>query len=174
MLVLEQSLEVVSLKLEERLLKICRTFPIHRELFERVLVKSQDPNWTTKEKQTHRIKFIYLTNQALIDGLYFLEMSPLSLVQDMAALIANPFILLQIKENLIHLYNSLIQSPYYHAEINSDQFKAASEAFFNAIKILKLRAGIKFIKNRHAKSYILKFHLKRKKKNRFTKDRDGH
>ncbi|QLH36768.1 MAG: hypothetical protein HWD61_12005 [Parachlamydiaceae bacterium] len=146
MLVLEQSLEVVSLKLEERLLKICRTFPIHRELFERVLVKSQDPNWTTKEKQTHRIKFIYLTNQALIDGLYFLEMSPLSLVQDMAALIANPFILLQIKENLIHLYNSLIQSPYYHAEINSDQFKAASEAFFNAIKILKLRAGIKFIK----------------------------
>lgn len=119
---------------ENQLNHIRYAMPISDTLLENVLSRKLSSLGSDKEKAAYKINFPILTNAALINGLYYFNMTPESLVKDMTLLMKDPDTPLQIKNNLFELFENLLNHSYYIQEIISPSFKDAVLNFTQAAK----------------------------------------
>lgn len=114
---------------EKRLSNIRHALPISNELFEQV--------FTAKEMEDR--KFPYLTNQTLIEGLAFLYKEDnggiSTFIADMTTLMTDSQTPKEVKKNLLNLFISLLNSPYYEDKISSKECADEVKKFFTAIEL---------------------------------------
>lgn len=132
---------------KNKLSLIRRALPISQILIESVLSKSC-PFEIPLKMQEYRKNFPYLTNKALINGLPFFKMTPLSFVQDMTLLMKDAYTPYQIKANLIDLCVNLLRSPYYKVELSTPEFARAIQDFSEGIHSIQDKSWQVVLRNK--------------------------
>ncbi len=121
----------------KKLSKISFTIPFSNDLLENILTKKANELPAGETRQEYRKTFPLLTNTALINGLPFLKMTPITLLQNMTTLMSDGCTPLSVKYNLLNIFEALMQSSHYDEELSSADFSKEVHTFAQAVENLK-------------------------------------